>query len=187
MLFHVVGYVTSNYTLLVLTFTVQKHIVTVSTTQNRLNGHLSNSKRFLLLIWLNGHLSNSKRFLLLILWYLRKFQITFFWVAYRAVVVRVTWRSDYIVLTGLWVHAQISPSMYSLPTTSWAVSLVQDRIYSLGKSHSYIWCVCVCLSVCPIPSLRILYNVAFETVPIFTWVAMAPSRPFNALGKYATL
>ena len=171
MLFHVVGYVTSNHTLLVLTFTVQKHIVTLSTTQNRLNGHLSNSKRFLLLI----------------LWYLRKFQITFFLVAYRAVVVRVTWRSDYIVLTGLWVHAQISPSMYSLPTTSWAVSLVQDRIYSLGKSHSYIWCVCVCLSVCPIPSLRILYNVAFETVPIFTWVAMAPSRPFNALGKYATL
>ena len=44
----------------------------------------------------------------------------------------------------------------------------QDDIYSLGKAHMR-----------STPSFRSSPNIAFETVPMFTWLTMTLSRPFK--------
>ena len=48
-------------------------------------------------------------------------------------------------------------------------SSVQDGIYVPGKAHI----------IHSIPSVRSFPSVAFETVPVFVWLMMAPSRPFK--------
>ena len=66
-------------------------------------------------------------------------------------------------------RVQLSSVQFSsVQFSSVQLSSVLHDISALGKTH-----------VCSTPSLRRFHSIALETVPVFVWLTMAFSRPFN--------